>query len=171
MPEGDTKLAVRLAIPSDSDLARLHYFDGKLLWAASNGRRAVAGVEAGYKMFSGYRRVTFGDYSYLTHRLIFLIHHGHMPEFVDHIDGNVENNKIENLREATKAQNCRNSKMQKNNSSGVKGVYPSKRGRWSAKIVVNRTPKYLGTFPNLEDAANAYATASKKYHGEFGRLQ
>jgi len=61
--------------------------------------------------------------------LIFLYHHGYLPKFVDHIDGNKKNNRIENLREATKSQNAMNQKVSTRNTSGIKGVMWHKRDK------------------------------------------
>jgi hypothetical protein len=52
----------------------------------------------------------------------------------------------------------------------VKGVYfDASRDRWATEIKVDKTKIYLGRFLTKEEAAAAYAEASRKYHGEFGR--
>lgn len=90
---------------------------------------------------------------------------------IDHIDGNTFNNQKTNLRICTKAENMRNCKLSKANTSGHKGVYWSKKERkWIASIVINRRKIRLGGFSCIEDAAKAYREAALKYHGEFARL-
>jgi hypothetical protein len=92
-------------------------------------------------------------------------------KLVDHIDGNPLNNQNENLRLCTNAENCRNTKIYKNNTSGYKGVQSiGKQGKWFAIINCNRKQKYIGTFETKEEAAMAYNEYAKKLHGEFARL-
>lgn len=88
----------------------------------------------------------------------------------DHIDGNGLNNRRENLRHATVAQNRKNQRILQANKSGIKGVYWNKRRqKWLAQIRVDGRRIYLGQFASSDFAAKAYATASANLHGEFGR--
>lgn len=90
---------------------------------------------------------------------------------VDHEDGNGLNNRRENLRVATHAQNQRNARARIDNSSGVKGVgWSSARGKWRARIRVDGTRHDLGFFRTKREAADAYADASAKFHKDFGRI-
>jgi len=89
---------------------------------------------------------------------------------VDHIDGDGLNNTKINLRKATHAENMRNRKLQKNNTSGYAGVSPVYNNKWRAQIKVDGQIKYLGVFENKQDAVSAYSEASKKYFGEFARV-
>ena len=69
------------------------------------------------------------------------------------------------------AENMRNQKRPITNTSGFKGVYWDKhKQRWVAQITVDNKHLYLGSFDNPEKAHEAYVAASKKYHGEFGRI-
>lgn len=90
---------------------------------------------------------------------------------VDHWNGNGLDNRRENLRLATHAQNICNSKRYSHNKSGYKGVYAEpKRGRWSAQIRVDKKLIYLGSFENVLDAARAYNEAALLHFGEFARI-
>lgn len=86
---------------------------------------------------------------------------------IDHIDGNKLNNKRSNLRECTAAQNSRNARISKNNSSGFKGVSISSDGKWRARIWRDWKEIFLGNFNSAEDAAVAYDKAAIDLHGEF----
>jgi hypothetical protein len=94
------------------------------------------------------------------------------PEFhVDHINGNTLDNRRSNLRICTQEENKRNRRKSSNSSSGYKGVFwDNHYKKWGSSIQVNHKRIYLGRFDNPEKAYEAYVAASKKYHGEFGRI-
>ena len=108
---------------------------------------------------------------YKTHRLIFLIHYGYLPDKIDHKDGNALNNCPCNLRETTSSQNSCNSKIQSNNTSGYKGVcYDKVRRNYMAYINVNGNRHNLGRHKTALSAALVYNEYAIKYHGEFAKL-
>jgi hypothetical protein len=145
--------------------------DGKLLWKKRTGPRSNPNEAAGSLTPQGYLRVKFDKKNYLIHRLIYLWHTGKMPVFVDHKDQNKANNKIENLRPATKSQNNCNTKLRKDNKSGFCGVHWHKAtNTWAAQINVNNQGLHIGLFDDKEKAAIAYNEAAIRLHGEFARL-
>lgn len=151
-------------------LARLEYKDGDLVWK-SPGKSELIGKKAGRVDALGYRHIHVSRCRMVAvHRLIFLMHHGWLPEVVDHRDGNTSNNRIDNLRAATTCQNMRNCKTPVTNTSGVKGVYFHKQiGKWTASIRVAKRLTHLGTFLTMLDAACARKSAEIKHYGEFAR--
>jgi hypothetical protein len=89
---------------------------------------------------------------------------------VDHKDGDALNCRRENLRFATRAENARNSRVRSHNASGVKGVrWDKRKGRFYASIIRDGRSIRLGGFSTAEEAGAAYAAASERLHGEFGR--
>ena len=147
------------------------YSDGHLIWKSKRGCRIKAGDIAGCKHYSGYIQITINKKSYRAHRLVFFWHHGYMPEFIDHIDRNRSNNKIQNLRPATKLQNQGNRAATKNNLIGLKGIYWDKtRLKWGARIGIKGQCKRLGYFESTEKAYAAYSEAAKKHFGEYAYL-
>lgn len=82
---------------------------------------------------------------------------------VDHGDRNKLNNKKSNLRFLTKAGNAVNSKLSKNNTSGIKGVRKARSGRWVACLMSNGKNIYLGTYDTKEEAAEARRKGEEKY--------
>lgn len=90
---------------------------------------------------------------------------------VDHKDRNPFNNQFENLRPATRSQNCANRGLMKNNQTGYKGVcFDKSRNKYMASIRVRGHSLTLGRFNNPVDAAKAYDKAVKRYFGEFAVL-
>lgn len=87
----------------------------------------------------------------------------------DHKDRNGLNNLEENLRPATPTQNQQNRSLREDNTSGFKGVSPS-RNKWHVTICVNGVRCFLGRFSSKEDAARAYDQAASEHFGEFAVL-
>ena len=86
----------------------------------------------------------------------------------DHIDRNPLNNRRNNLRPATLAENARNKTKLRDNASGGMGVGWNKvTQKWIVRIMVDRQSIYLGLFDNKEDAIRARLNAEVKYFGEF----
>ncbi len=107
----------------------------------------------------------------LVHRIIWEMHYGPVPEGMDldHINGIRNDNRIENLRIATRAENLWN-KLGK--EGGMKGVYRDKRRKkrpWQARINVNGVTFALGAYKTQEEAHQAYVVAAAKYHKAFAR--
>lgn len=147
---------------------------GVLTWKKQVRNSVKIGEEAGcrqhYKRDTRIR-ISINSKLYLAHRLAYYMYHGIDPlnNDVDHEDRNSLNNKISNLRLATRTENCRNQKISKNNTSGVTGVHWHKlKKKWEASIRVGKK-KYLGCFTNKEDAIQARKEAEKKYFGKFRR--
>ena len=85
---------------------------------------------------------------------------------IDHIDGNPLNNRKSNLRPATRSQNNVNSGINKNNTSGFKGVAKS-RDRWLAQTSKKGQHIYIGVFQSKIEAAKAYDKKAEELFGEF----
>lgn len=91
---------------------------------------------------------------------------------VDHIDGNTLNNSRSNLRQASRAENNRNTRCQKNTITKTKGVavYKTRNGpKFRAVLRSNKKRYHLGVFDTLGEAASAYNRAAIEHFGEFAR--
>jgi hypothetical protein len=88
---------------------------------------------------------------------------------VDHANGDTLDDRRANLRLCSVAENMRNSKKPKNNTTGYKGVYKV-RNRFRAAITVDSGYVSIGTYPTAKDAAHVYDFAAQLFHGEFARL-
>lgn len=92
-------------------------------------------------------------------------------EFCDHVNGDKLDNRRDNLRVATHAQNQQNRGKYANNKSGYKGVsWSSAANKWVAMIRINNKQTYLGIFDDPKEAYDVYCEAALKYHGEFAKL-
>ena len=154
----------------------IHWFDykeGNLYWKnrTSPGSHVKLGTKAGRPHrtsggFSGYFHVQLLGKNYLTHRLIFLMFNGYLPKEVDHVNGKKGDNRIENLRASDKTQNQHNSKIRKDNTTGVKGVYPCN-GKYKAQLQSNKQRYLVGYFDTIEEAAEAIKKKRIEIHKEF----
>jgi len=125
-----------------------------------------AGKEAFCRVSTkGYFYGTVMGKRYSAHRMAFFIYHGRWPKGdIDHINGNPQDNRINNLREVSKEQNLRNMKIKTTNNSGFTGVFWSKNAsKWTAQIRHNQRAIHLGYFDTLEGAICARKEANKKY--------
>lgn len=128
---------------------------------------------AGYAAAVKYSREQRKSRTVLMHRLIM---GATDPDIhVDHIDRDPLNNRRDNLRFCTHAENLRNCKLRVTNTSGVRGVAkltgsrisPTQKERWRAKIAINGKHIHLGCFDTKDEAVAARLAAEQKYFGEF----
>lgn len=121
----------------------------------------------GYIDSMGYSVIPFRRKRYSAHRLAWLYVTGKWPEkFIDHINGIKSDNRIENLREATNAENHQNLKnAMKSNKSGFLGVSKrSDRNKWVASIKLNGKPIHIGDYDSPEVAYEAYLAKKRELH-------
>ncbi len=142
---------------------------GELINKVNRGSRAKAGKVAGTisPVKGGARKsIRVNKQSFYAHRLVWFWHYGkHPKDQIDHIDGNPLNNKIENLREATHAENCQNKIMQRKCSNKYIGItHRKKTNKYGAQIKVNGNHTWLGLFDTPEEAHAAYCAAKRQLH-------
>ena len=151
----------------------LHYCPetGVFTWKLPRPKIQV-GKEAGYlKKNRGYIYIEIDGKSHSAHRLAWFYMTGCLPQNqIDHINRNRADNRFQNLREATCAQNRANSKH--SNKHGMKGVrlcswVPEGKRRWTAQISHNKKVIHIGSFHTAEEAHAAYCRVAKELHGDF----
>jgi hypothetical protein len=113
------------------------------------------------------------SYAYQTIKRPISIHFMIMGPAVDevvcHLNGNGLDNRRCNLVVTSRKNAIRNQQTQTSNTSGLKGVSRTKRGKWAAKIRTDIGRIWLGTFDTPEEAHAAYCAAGEKHHGPFFR--
>lgn len=138
---------------------------GVFTWA-KGGHGIFFGSIAGTKKNTGYICIKIDGKMYRAHRLAWLYVHGAFPDGdIDHVSRVRDDNRISNLRVASKAENAQNRSKNRNNKSGVAGVYWHKLSKkWAAQIKVNRISIHLGSYKDIDEAKAARSEAKAKYH-------
>lgn len=163
---------------TQKELQRVLHYDpstGIFIWRANTSTRNLIGNQAGRisatKHGHRYVNISIHTRSYGAHRLAWLYVHGYWPpHLIDHIDRDGTNNRIDNLRLATRSQNTVNTLSGKNSWSGLRGVgknVGSAINPYYAKINVSGKLLWLGVFSTAEAAHKAYLKAAIEHYGEF----
>lgn len=171
-------------LPSPELLRKLLRYEpdtGKLFWRERtpdmfcNGRHSTAHTcakwnanyafkEAGGKMTNGYSSVSVQSKRLLAHRIAFAIYYNKWPDgIIDHKNGIVSDNRIENIHDVNSVQNNMNQKRHCDNKSGVTGVwYDKSRGTYQAYISINNKRVWAKRFGDLEEATNQRMVMQEK---------
>lgn len=148
----------------------LHYDPdtGVFLWATRPARsKVVVGSIAGCKSGNDYLVIQVDGRLYLSHRLAWLYVHGLFPDLdVDHMDGVRSNNRIANLRLASKKANAHNvRRAHADSTSGILGVWKNKgRNKWTSAIKFDGKIHRIGSFETSKEAQEAYLKAKREFH-------
>jgi hypothetical protein len=153
----------RLEVSQERVLELFKYDDG-VLYHRHNNQPIKIYITKGHR----YARMKLDSGEYKLHRIIFLYHHGYLPDIIDHINGDRYDNHIENLREANTYQNRQNSRIYSTSKSGVKNVYWDKRcQKWRVSFSINGKRKYFGGYDDLKEAKEIATSMRDKYFKEF----
>jgi hypothetical protein len=134
------------------------------------GKRALTADSEG----RGYLVGSINSTNAYAHRVAWMHYYGEpVPDglFVDHVNGDTSDNRIENLRLVTPLQSQFNRAPSRSSKAGFKGVSfdkSSKKRPWFATIAREGERKLIGYFATPEDAAAAYEAVARDYHGDFG---
>jgi hypothetical protein len=145
---------------------------GQLTWKGEPCvLKRVRGKSATSLHGEGYRAISVAGKMYLAHRVIWHMVHGKWPkEDLDHVNGDRSDNRLINLREASRQENLRNSRGRPHTSK-YKGVsWDKHRNKWVAYCKAGEKVKNLGRYDNEEEAAMAYDNFVKENFGQFARL-
>ena len=158
-------------LPSRERLIELFEYnqkEGALYWRQRHNSQIDICKPAGWLQQNGYHGIRADGASYKRHRIVWCYFNGDPGELeIDHINGIKNDDRIENLRLATRSQNQYNRPPIRTNKTGYKGVSRHHR-KWRAQITdSNGRNALIGSFDTPEEAAAAYAQASLNLHGEF----
>lgn len=135
---------------------------GELRWTYAGPPR-VRGKAVKCGTESQYVYITVDGCDFAAHQIIWLWWYGEWPSLqIDHANGDKRDNRLLNLRLATRAQQVFNRPVRA--KSGYKGVI-AKRGKWAASIFINRRRISLGSYASAEEAAAAYLRAAEDHYG------
>lgn len=134
---------------------------GRFFWRKKLGPRAMPGNEAGSLNQTGYVKIKVLGIEYTRSRLAWFYVHSEWPNpYIDHINRNRSDDRICNLRVATRRENNCNTTLRSDNTTGVKGVIRHNSG-YMARINYRGESIYLGMFDDLDDAGKAVQEAAK----------
>lgn len=115
--------------------------------------------------------ITIQNKRYKAHHLAWVYVYGEWPNEIDHINNDPLDNRISNLRLATRQQNNYNKRHLHRSESGIKGVTWDKfRNKWFVKINANKKQIALGRYDDLKEAEKVITEARHKYHEEFANF-
>ena len=135
---------------------------GVFTWRVARGR-APAGAVAGQRSRYGYTAIRVDRVLYAAHRLAWLyVHSVWPPDEIDHRDGVRNNNRLNNLRAATRGENMQNVVSPRDGMQGT--FFRADRGRWKASIKINQRATHLGFFDTEVEARHAYLRAKAELH-------
>jgi hypothetical protein len=158
-------------LPQDY-LQKLFTYDsseGHLIWKINRTMgRKTKGKRFGFDEKGGRRKGMINKKTYRESLLIWMFHYGDIPKgmYVDHIDRNPSNNKLDNLRLATPLQNVVNREKQYNATSKYTGVYKSGKDTWAMRC----GGVYYGIFSSEIEAAKKYNEVALMNWGEFANI-
>lgn len=144
------------------------FVEGALYWKVRLSPKARLDQPAGSTDPEGYRVITVNGKTYRRHRLVWAYFNcdpGNME--IDHLNGVKGDDRLENLRLATRRENSWNTTY-KTNKSGAPGVcWHARDKKWRVSIKDQGINKHLGYYSDLQEAQKAYIEASRSIHGSF----
>jgi hypothetical protein len=138
---------------------------GIFTWKETRTFTALSGSTAGSKNSCGYIRIKLDGQEQMAHRLAWMFIHGKLNTQleIDHINGVRDDNRILNLRQVNSSQQRMNSKLNRDNTSGYRGVVKDSRGNGRWRVFIQR--EFVGSFKTKEDAIIAHTS---EFNRRFG---
>jgi len=154
-----------------------YYENGSLFYREDGKYGKKKGAKAGFAHSRGYWAISVFGKTKMAHQIIWLYMHGYMPAMLDHIDGNKLNNNLQNLRIANASQNQYNRRINKNNTTGVKGLNMmtvKNKGKTYEyyRAQINRdNAMIVKTFSDRMSAIKFLKDARINLHGSYARFK
>lgn len=174
---GQVEVGVRgtKTLPSRERLEQIFQYSdglGGLINKIDRGA-AKAGGRAGCLSVRGYIQVSVDGRPYTEHRLVWWMVKGEDCEILDHVDRDKTNNKVENLRPATKAQNAANN-QHNGGKLGIPGVRILKsreknKRPYAAYLSHQGKQDHLGYYATIEEAFEVHKAAHLARYGAHSK--
>ena len=154
-------------LPTQTKLKALFDYDpatGNLIRKTRTANSVQVGDVAGSKNSDGYIQISIDSKPHMAHRLVWIWHGKELPQFINHINRDKVDNRIENLRPATRSENMHNKDTSKRSASGHRGVMwyaPTK--EWLARLMVDGQSYDLGKYPTAKEASEAYEQTKQEF--------
>jgi hypothetical protein len=160
------------ALPTQERLRELFRYEpkeGALYWIKRHNSQIDLSKPAGWRQQNGYHGMTVDGVRYKRHRIVWCYFNGDPGGFeIDHINGVKADDRIENLRLATRSENQYNRPVLSTNKTGLKGVSRHQWGKWRAQITnPDGRNTNLGHYDTPEQAAAAYASAASEIQRDY----
>jgi len=167
----DAESSMKISGERLRELVQYDPLTGDFTWLLYRNGKAKVGDKAGWINDKGYNCIMLDGNYYRSARLAFFYMMDRWPAAeIDHKNRVQGDDRWDNLREATHAQNQANKGRSKKSTSGLKGVsFDKVHQRWRATIQINNKSFYLGLFTSPEYAHKAYSDAAREAFGEFAR--
>jgi hypothetical protein len=146
---------------------------GEFFWLKATNKRMVLGQPAGNLHSTGYVRIGLFGYKFFAHHIAWIITYGCWPtDVIDHINRDRADNRIVNLRLATRSENAFNAKVPVNNSTGVKGIGKVP-GYDKYRVRLRKNNKFYcaGQYASIEEAAMVRQELEKRHFPNFARTE
>jgi HNH endonuclease len=161
------------ALPTVDVLRRYFRYDeasGRLINLVSRTNRKSGAFADSSVLSCGYRTVYVSHSHYYAHRVVWALHYGDTLLFIDHINGDFSDNRIDNLRECTHEMNSCNRKLASHNTTGTTGVHKRlDSGKYRVYLSVNKKRYRFGQYDSKEEAESVAESERKRLHGEYFR--
>jgi len=144
---------------TQKEVQKLFIYDkdtGKLFWRPWTSKNRTSTIKEVISLSpNGYKRTCINYKQYYAHRIIWLYIYGYFPEnYIDHINRDTTDNRLENLREVSQQCNLRNAKVRCNNKSDITGLnWNPRNNNWIVRIKVAFKEYYLGSYKDYYEAA------------------
>ena len=146
------------------DTLRYDQKTGNFFWLVNKGK-GKSGNIAGTTNADGYVIIRIGGKRYMAHRVAWFLVKGKMPDGdIDHINGVRNDNRIENLRDVSRAVNLQNQKKSRIKNKYIGVTWDKATKKWKSQITVNYKHINIGRFNTEEEAYAAYLTAKRNLH-------
>ena len=145
---------------------------GSFVWVNPTSNRVSVGMIAGNSHKQSYTTIYINGHMYYAQDLVWLMETGSLPHgIIDHINLDKKDNRFSNLRLCNRSENGCNRGLNKNNTSGEKGVTWHKRAsKWCGEVWKDGEKHYLGLFIEYADAVNAVRRKRIELHGDFAKF-